>query len=600
MAEGVTPDVTQAPTAARAKINNDNKNVVNGASAPAATMTKKTCGNKSVNKPKQGWRNPTNASAMRRNVTKPNQQLPDYIRTEMEILRHLNRVNRDLRILLTAKCGRTPNTTPRLKYYQAVRQSAGGVGQRVGGVNCMKSQNFLTKASAAKSKSVVLKQTKPSTSTGRAQVDSTGTAKKQMDIRLEAQGTGRSTPKMNKRPLQRLVLYFKPKRKDDDSKGTSQGKQPKVVNKTEKQFKTESAMRCKSKMDAQQQVKQTPTKMNEQNNKGQSKKAEIAVKELEEFKENLKAKAAMKVTDKVKVEEARKLKPEPRDQAESGKMKQKLTEKVQDLTEKKPSKQQSAQAQMTLNQNVKRRGKTIKQKMLYLRLKWLRKEKEGKVVDDKSKVMQNESQKPTKPMIAPTPATTTSENVQHEATAPIEQVESTLVAGKFGNCLRFFKPHKKVSVPEPTEPTESTEESVLNYQMQQKKMQKIRKSPYLVTYNGKASTKLDTYPAYSYVNVKYMKNLKASKEKAAKAKCTILINAQNQKIYKDPHATPSTSSLDEYFRVLSERMTREQKEADERKPMRRRSRRGINTNPSHFNYKRAQPTIQRQYNRQRW
>uniref|UniRef100_A0A0K8VFR7 Uncharacterized protein n=1 Tax=Bactrocera latifrons TaxID=174628 RepID=A0A0K8VFR7_BACLA len=206
---------------------------------PHTTQTAQPA-NKSPNKPNQGWK-ATKGKNVRQNETR-RKELPHFVRTEMEILKHLRRVNRDLRILLQPKynCVSTPRIN---KGYQPVRQCTEPpvikAGKSKVGAGVRKSQNVLAKAINVKPKRP-LQQLKPTAGTNRVAplpTNQSCTRKPQSGVQALPQKFSTATRRST---LQRLMLYFKPKRKPDSSRCA-----PKPVIKDNNKNDAHETIKCK-------------------------------------------------------------------------------------------------------------------------------------------------------------------------------------------------------------------------------------------------------------------------------------------------------------------------------------------------------------------
>ncbi|XP_039961453.1 neurofilament heavy polypeptide-like [Bactrocera neohumeralis] len=506
---------------------------------PQTTQTAQQA-NKSPNKPNQGWKS-TKGKNMRQNETR-RKELPHFVRTEMEILKHLRRVNRDLRILLQPKynCISTPRVN---KSHQPVTQcreppviKAGN--SRVGAVG-RKSQNALAKAINVNPKRPT-QHLKPTAGTNRVAplpTNQSCTRKPQSGVQALPQKFSTAT-RRSARTLQRLMLYFKPKRKPD----SSQCAQKPVIKDNNKSVANE-AIKCKTDTlcrKLKRGLQATRIAKEKVKTRYPTKLAEQSVKDVEALKHKLSEEKVLKQRVmgrarilKQKVTNGKSLKQIVKDE-ETPK------QQVKAMEPPKPTAKEKEPASPSVKNE-----RTIGEKTLAFRLNCLRAETKSLQNEDESKsaLIVNK-----KKLFSRTPEVLASNAecaLQDKKT--VREIESTISHGRFGNCLPFLKARKKAPVRVTTLEEKASSETEL------KKVYKKRKFRY-------STANIDHLPSSSHTNMKYVEAINA-------------IRRHNRNIYKDPHETPSTSSLEEYFHVLSERMAREQKEADERKP-RRRGRRG--------------------------
>ncbi|XP_014093015.3 uncharacterized protein [Bactrocera oleae] len=512
-------------------------------------------GKQTPNKPNQGWR-ATNGKNVRQNET-GRQQLPHFVRTEMEILKHLRRVNRDLSILLKPKYNSV--STPRVnKAYQSVRQcreqSIIKAGQsRIGAVG-KKSQNVLATASNVKSKRPT-QQLNPAAGTKRVapiQTNQSSTRKLQSGVQALPQKFSMAT-RSSARTLQRLMLYFKPKRKLEPTQCAQ-----KPVMKGNNKCDADVAIKCRTENTLCRKLKrglQATRIVKEKEKARHTKITAQPEKDDEALKHKLREEKVIK--QKVMGRE-RVLKQKVKSEKLKRNVKDKETHKQQVIATE-PPKPPIAKEMQPSSSSVKNE-RTIGEKMLAIRLNCLRTEANSlqNEVEHKSTLIVNKKQ-----LFSRTPDVLASnaECALQEQKA-VREIESTISHGRFGSCLPFLKGRKKAPMRVTTLEERAPSETEL---------QKLYKKPKF----RYATANMDHLPSSSHINMKYVEAINA-------------IRRHNRNIYKDPHATPSTSSLEEYFHVLSERMAREQKEADERKP-RRRGRRG--TSNYNLQHRRTRPLI---------
>ncbi|XP_019845795.2 neurofilament heavy polypeptide [Bactrocera dorsalis] len=502
---------------------------------PQTTQTAQHA-NKSPNKPNQGWK-ATKGKNVRQNETR-RKELPHFVRTEMEILKHLRRVNRDLRILLQPKynCVSTPRVN---KGHQPVRQCreppVSKAGQSKVGAGVRKSQNVLAKASNVKPKRAT-QQRKPSAGTNKVAplpTNQSCTRKPQSGVQALPQKFSTVTRRST---LQRLMLYFKPKRKPDASR---RAQKPAI--KDNNKSDANEAIKCKTDTlccKLKRGLQGTRIAKEKVEARHPTKLAEQPVKDVEALKHKLSEEKVLKQRVmgrarilKQKVANGKSLKQNVKDE-ESPK------QQVKAIEPPKPIAKEEEPASPSMKNE-----RTIGEKVLAFRLNCLGAKSLHKGDESKSALIINKKQ-----LFSRTPEVLASNaECALQDQKAVREIESTISHGRFGNCLPFLKARKKAPVRVTTLEEKASSESEL------KKVYKKRKFRY-------STANIDHLPSSSHTNMKYVEAINA-------------IRRHNRNIYKDPHETPSTSSLEEYFHVLSERMAREQKEADERKP-RRRGRRG--------------------------
>lgn len=523
------------------------KNWNTSTGTPQTALGAQSQDKKPANKPNQGWK-----STKRKNLRQ--KELPHFVRTEMEILKHLRRVNRDLRILLQPKYN-CVSMAQEYKGHQPTRQCGeqpiGKAGQSRVGAAGKKSQNVLAKAINMKPKRPT-QQPNPPTGASRVtplQTDQSCTRKTQNDVQTVPQKSS-TTIRRSARPLQRLMLYFKPMGKLD----VCQCAQKQVIKDNKKsdgneaiKSKTVNTLCSKLKRGLHAtrtaKVKSRHTKLTEQPVED-NEVLKLKCREEKGLKHKVMERERI-LKQKVKTEKP--LKREVKD--EVPKQQVKKTEPLRPI----------AKEAEHSSPNVKKE-RTVKEKMLAFRSNFLRAEAKSLQNEDESKKALIVKKK----QLFTRTADVLSSNkdcAQLEKKA-VREIESTISHRTFGNCLPFFKMCKKAPVPVLTLTENAPNETEL------KKVCMKRKPRH-------APTNIDHLPSSSHINMKYVEAIKA-------------IRRHNRNIYKDPHETPSTSSLEEYFHVLSERMAREQKEADERKP-RHRGRRG--TSNYNVQRRRARPPI---------
>ncbi|XP_028893792.1 uncharacterized protein LOC105208736 [Zeugodacus cucurbitae] len=529
------------------------------------TPTAKLQGNKTTNKPNQGWKS-TKRKNVRQNESR-RKELPHFVRTEMEILKHLRRVNRDLRILLqpknnsdqTSRCcnQRGGNQSPPTRHRRE-QKPIGKAAQSKASAVCKKSQNALAQVNNMKSKRQKTQQVNAATNANGVvapQTNKSSTGKTQGG---NTALTPMSSTATRRNTLKRLMLYFRSKKKLDASlsvqKSLGKDNNKKSDANEAMQSKTQNTLYCKIKRSLQatrarnekqkaHSIKPTDTPVKEDVGSTQKCKEEKVLKQKVKGRERI-------LKPKVRPEKSLKQQhadEEPTNQKPKAQDAQKLQEKEAESTHPSVVK-------------VERTVREKMEKMLALRMKCFRAESMSLHDEDDNKNALMANQK--RYFLSTINATAPNAECAQPEQQTLKQIESTISNGRFGNCLPFFKALRKAQVPiKPTKEKTPCETELKKVY----KKRKLRQDP----------TNIEYLPSSSQINMKYVEAIKA-------------IRRHNRDIYKDPHETPSTSSLEEYFLVLSERMAREQKEADERKP-RHGGRRGM----SNYNLqrRRARPPI---------
>ncbi|XP_054727123.1 uncharacterized protein LOC129236876 [Anastrepha obliqua] len=498
MEDGVIPNVQPQPEQADnapIPLRICNKQVCKRQFAPASKAYRK----KPINRPSQERK----LSALNRKSRNKTQirDVPSYIRTEMEILKHLRHVNYNLKVLLKPKChcnqiprDRTrivakPNyETKRLSRNRIlVKQQKNGAASKSDTASKRNAFNTdITNSGSAN------KEQHPQPN-AKFKISHKCSCNKKCDV--SAPQTPTDAPTKCQRTLHRFILHFKPKRECDKCKaadGITKAHNESKLSK-EGDAKTEH-----QKCGPHRSKKHLPTLMRRD------------------------------TTSRV------------------GQQKQ----------DKKPVQNERTLKQKMLGPCLKCAGKKSEP---------MRKVEEKNMPKKEAKTTENhaKAEKSNKETVDVSTIERTQEVELTKTQQPTKASERKVpVAEKWQKYLNLFNPRKKQ--PQQEEEVERKRDQSEEFRL---KRAKEEKSNYEARH-GILST-LNLFPKPTHRDIKYLENLKAYKKNEPKPERRTVYAETKPCNIKNPTDTPSTSSLEEFFRRVSERMVREQKEADTRRPPRR-------------------------------